>query len=112
GKGGANPVKDKAELAEALREAVANATEFCASHGVMLADIEALPLAGMERLDAVANAINALIAPDAVRRDFFAHERFVATLFRAVKPDPVALESAERVAGISALAAAIRAKMN
>ena len=37
GKGGANPVKDKAQLVAALREAVAAATAFCASHGVDLA---------------------------------------------------------------------------
>ncbi len=33
GKGGANPVKDKAELVAALREAVEEATAFCARHG-------------------------------------------------------------------------------
>ena len=50
GKGGANPVKDKAQLVAALREAVEAATAFCAGHGVDLAAIEALPLGGLERL--------------------------------------------------------------
>ena len=46
-----------------------------------------------------------------LRRDFFGHERLVATLYRAVKPDPAALEFAERVAGILALAAAVRTRL-
>ncbi len=112
GKGGANPLKDKAQLAVALREAVAAATAFCAAHGVDLVAMEQLPLGGMERLQAVAHAINALISPESIRREFFGHERLVATLYRALKPDPVALECAQRVAAISTLAAAIKAKLN
>jgi type I restriction enzyme R subunit len=112
GKGGANPVRDKAQLVAALRDAVAAATSFCAEHGVNLPAMEALPMAGMERLAAVANAINALIAPDGVRREFYGHEALVGTLYRAVKPDPAALEFAVRVAGIATLAAAIRAMLS
>lgn len=112
GKGGANPVKDKAQLVAALREAIAAATEFCAGHGVNLPGIEALPLNGMEKLNALENAINALIGPDAVRREFFGHEKLVSTLYRAVKPDPAAIEFSTRIAGIVTLAGAIRAKLN
>ncbi len=112
GKGGTNPVKDKAQLVAALREAVAAATAFCAGHGVDLAAIEALPLGGLDRLAAVEDAINALISPEPLRRDFLGHEQMVGTLYRAVKPDPAALEFAQRVAGIATLAAAIRAKLN
>ena len=95
----------------ALREAVEEATAFCAGRGVDLAALEALPAGGLERLEAVENAIEALIAPETLRRDFFGHERLVATLYRAVKPDPAALEFAERVAGILALAAAVRTRL-
>ena len=56
--------------------------------------------------------MNALISPDPLRRDFFGHERLVSTLYRAVKPDPAALEFASRVACLATLAAAIRAKLN
>jgi type I restriction enzyme R subunit len=41
-----------------------------------------------------------------------AHERHVATLWRAVKPDPAALEFAGRAALLGALADGIRAKLN
>ena len=40
-------------------------------HGVDLAAMEALPLGGMERLAAIESAINALIGPDTLRREFF-----------------------------------------
>jgi type I restriction enzyme R subunit len=112
GKGGSNPVKDKAQLVSVLREAIAAATAFCASHGVDLAAMELLPLGGMERLSAIENAINALIGPDSLRREFFAHEKFVGMLYRAVKPDQAAIEFSVRVAGIATLAGAIRAKLS
>ena len=111
GQGGANPVKDKAELVASLREAVAAATAFCAAHGVDLAAMEALPLGGMERLAAVEDAVNALIAPDALRREFLGHDKLVDTLYRAVKPDPAAIAFVERVAGIATLAEVIRTRL-
>jgi type I restriction enzyme, R subunit len=112
GKGGKNPIKDKKELAVQLRATVEAATTFCKNHGVDLTAIEAIPQTSMERLCAVQNAIEALIAPEPVRLDFFGHERLVSTLYRAVKPDPSALESTERVAGIMELGGAIRARLN
>ena len=111
-RGGANPVKDKAQLVAALGEAIAAATAFCAAQGVDLAAMEALPQGGMERLAAIEDAINALIGPDAIRREFLGHEKLVGTLYRAVKPDPAAVEFSARVGGIATLAAAIRAKLD
>jgi type I restriction enzyme R subunit len=111
GKGGKNPVKDKQKLVEELRKAVADATAYCARHQVVLADIEKLTV-GMERLQGIEDAVNALISPDPVRRDFFGHERLVVTLHSAVKPDPSALEFAGRVACITTIGDAIRAKLN
>lgn len=112
GKDGNNPVKDKQQLVAELRQAVVDATTFCARHEVMLGEIEALGAGSLERLQHMEDAINALISPDSLRRDFQAHERLVSTLYRAVKPDPVALEFANRVACMATLAAAIRAKLN
>ena len=112
GKDGKSPVKDKQQLVEELRKAVVDATAFCAAHKVMLAEIEATPAGSMERLSRIQDGMNALISPDPLRRDFFAHERLVSTLYRAVKPDPSALEFASRVACLTTLAEAIRAKLN
>ena len=66
----------------------------------------------MERLQRIDDAVNALISPDPLRREFFGHERLVSTLYGAVKPDPAALEFAGRVACIAAIADAIRTKLN
>jgi type I restriction enzyme R subunit len=112
GKDGTSPVKDKDQLVAELRRCVVDATAFCAKHGVMLTDIEQLNVGGLERLQAIADALNALISPDPLRRDYFGHERLVSTLYKAVKPDPVALEFASRVACLATIAEAIRAKLN
>jgi type I restriction enzyme R subunit len=114
GKGGgsANPVRDKAELAQALVRAIEGATAYCASHGLDLAAIEALPVGDFQRLNKIDDGVDALISPDAVRRDFFGHERLVGTLYRAVKPDLAALAHAGRVACLATLADAIRTKLN
>ena len=112
GTGGDTPVVDKKELVAALQDAVTAATEFCLSHGVDLAAMEAIPRNDMALLYALEDGINALISPDALRREFLGHEKYVGMLYSAVKPDPAAIQFSSRVAGISALAAAIRARLN
>ena len=112
GKGGKTPVRDKQQLVEELRKAVVEATAFCAGHGVMLAEIEQLAAGSLERLQRIEDAMNALISPDPLRREFFGHERLVATLYSAVKPDPAALEFAGRVTCVMTLGAAIRATLS
>jgi len=112
GKGGTNPVKDKAQLVAGLREAVAAATAFCASHGVDLAAMEVLPAGSLDRLAALEQAIEALISPEKLRREFFGHEKLVATLYSAIKPDKAALEFFTRVRSITALGMSIRAKLS
>ena len=111
GKDGKNPVRDKQKLVEELRKAMTDATAYCGQQQVVLAEIGKIG-AGMDRLQAIEDAVNALISPDAVRRDFFGHERLVATLYRAIKPDPAALEFAGRVACICTIGDAIRAKLS
>jgi type I restriction enzyme R subunit len=112
GRGGHQPVKDKQKLVDDLRQALAEASTFCGDHGVKLAAIEALPAIGMERLAAIGDAVNALIGPDDVRRDFFAHDRVVRTLYAAIKPDPAALDFSARVACIAMIADEVRAQLN
>ncbi len=112
GRGGANPVKAKEELVKALRKSVEDAAAFCAKRGVSLAGIESLNVASFDRLQLVSDAVDALISPDPLRREFFAHERLVTTLYKAVKPDPAAMEFSGRVACLSSIAEAIREKLN
>ena len=112
GKGGKTPVRDKKELVEELRKAMNAATAFCQSKGVILSAIELLPVPSMERLERINDAVDAMISPDSLRREFLGHQRLVNTLYNAVKPDPAALEFAGRVSCLSTIADAIRAKLN
>jgi type I restriction enzyme R subunit len=63
-------------------------------------------------LNHIDDAVNTLISPDPLRREFLGHERLVGTLYNAVKPDPAALDFAGRVGCLAAIADAIRAKLN
>ncbi|HMP84059.1 MAG TPA: HsdR family type I site-specific deoxyribonuclease, partial [Verrucomicrobiota bacterium] len=112
GKDGKNPVKDKAKLVADLRKAIDAATTFCATRQVILPAIEQLTAGSLERLQRIDDAVNALISPDPLRREFFGHERIVTTLYGGVKPAPAALEFSGRVACLTAIADAIRAKLN
>ena len=112
GKDGKAPVREKQQLVVELRNALAEATAFCAAKGVDLDKIEQAPLGTLDRLKLINKAVNALISPDPLRRDFYAHERLATTLFRAIKPDKAALEFTSRVACLSAIADAIRTILN
>jgi type I restriction enzyme R subunit len=75
---------------------------------VTLADIEKIAAGSLERLTKIAEAVECLISPDLIRKGFLAQERWVRTLFQAVKPDPSVLEFASRVACLTTLAESIR----
>ncbi len=106
GKGGATPVRDKAELLGELRKALQEAREFCATQGVVLADAE--NASRLDRVRLIGEAVENLISPDPLRKQFLAHERLVRTLFQAVKPDPTVLEFASSVYCLGIIADEIR----
>jgi type I restriction enzyme R subunit len=108
GRGGEMPVRDKKALVEELRRAITDATSYCAAHGVDLARIENASSENFERAQAVEDAANRLLAPEAVKRDFLSRARLVDALYGAVKPDPVAVEFAARCGALRALADYIR----
>jgi type I restriction enzyme R subunit len=112
GSGGATPVRDKRELVEDLRRAVDAALVFCLGHGVDIQAIAGLPTGDLSRLTALADAVDRLIAPDPVRKDFLAHERLVHALYQAVKPDPAVAEFAARVACLAVIGDEIRQRTN
>jgi type I restriction enzyme R subunit len=112
GKGGKNPVRDKQTLVDDLKRAIDEATVFCANKGVVLPAIEQLPAGDLKRLERLDDAVNALISPDPLRKEFVAHQRIVRTLYDAVKPDPAAIQFAPRVSCLNAIADAIQAKIN
>jgi type I restriction enzyme R subunit len=112
GSGGGRPVKEKKQLVQDLRNTLQAATAFCLKNAVNLSNIESAVSGSLQRLQMIDDAVNALISPDNLRREFFGHERIVVTLYNAVKPDPVAVEFTGRVACLSSIADAIRTKLN
>lgn len=111
GKSGERPIRDKQKLVESLRQAIADVTAFCQAHGVSLADIENIAAGSLDRLTKIAEAVEALISPDPLRKDFLVQERWVRTLFQAVKPDPSVLEFTSRVACLTTIAESIRERI-
>ncbi len=108
GQSGAHPVRDKQQLVETLRQAMTEAVAFCRQHGVSLEEVERTTVGSLERLTKIVDAVECLISPDPLRKDFLAQERWVRTLFQSVKPDPSVLEFASRVACLTTIAETIR----
>ena len=109
--GGAKPTQDKSVLVDQLRQVLNDALRFCAEHQVDIAAIHALT-DGMQRIRAIEDAVEALIAPEVVLKRFQEQQRLVQLLHAAIKPDPAALEFAPTVAALSTIAAEIRLKLN
>jgi type I restriction enzyme R subunit len=96
GGGGSKPTQDKSVLVDQLRQVLADAIRFCADHQVHIAAIDATTN-GMQRLQAIEDAVEALIAPEQLRQRFQEHQRLVQILQAAIKPDPAAQEFAGSV---------------
>jgi type I restriction enzyme R subunit len=109
-KGGKSPVHDKTKLVEELKEALAEASKFCAIHGVDLALFQ--KAVQLERLNLLRDAVEALIAPDATRKTFLAHEKLVEALYKAMKPDKRAAQFLNQVSALATIAEEIRSKTN
>lgn len=106
GKGGATPVRDKAELVNELAKAVDGAVAFCAERNVNITAIDGAK--GLDKVGLIGDAVDALISPDPLRKQFLAHERLVRTLFQAIKPDPAVLEFYSRIHCLTTIADEIR----
>ncbi len=108
GRGGEQPIRDKQKLVESLRQAIIEPESFCLAHGVNLGEIEQTPAGSLDRLTKIVEAVERLISPDPLRKDFLGQESWVRTLFQAVKPDPSVLEFMPRVACLTTIAESIR----
>ena len=110
GGGGSKPTQDKAVLVAQLRQVLDEAIRFCAEHQVDIAAIHVIT-DGMQRLQAIEDAVEALIAPEVVLKRFQEQQRLVQILHAAIKPDPAAQEFAGTVGVLNTIAASIREKL-
>jgi len=94
--GGSKPTQDKAVLVGQLRQVLSEAVRFCAEQQVDLAAIHA-QTDGMQRLQLIKDAVEALIAPESLRQKFLEQQRLLQLLHAAIKPDPSAQEFAPSV---------------
>ncbi len=109
--GGSKPIQDKSVLVGQLRQRLTDALGFCAEHGVDIAAIHA-QTGGMQRLQLINDAVEALIAPEDRRKRFQEQQRLVQLLQAAIKPDPAAQEFAASVGALNTIAASIRETLN
>jgi len=107
GQGGGEemPVRDKQALAEELEEI----HRFCAEQTVNLAKIEQTSTANFVRIGAIGAAADKLMHPDQVKRAFLGQAALVNSLYKAVKPHPIASQFAGRCNCIAAIAEQIKA---
>jgi type I restriction enzyme R subunit len=87
---GERPVKDKGALVAQLRDAVEAASGFCAERGIELSKIEAAQ--GFERVALLDDAVDAILTNDEAKRTYSSMADRVGLLYRAILPDPDAVE--------------------
>lgn len=103
---GEHPIKDMEALVEALQEALAEADSFCAQVPADVSGI--LAVEKFQRAQKIADAMEALIAPDERRRGFLRHADTVTRGYKALLPDDRAAPFLKHVASYQVVADAIR----
>jgi type I restriction enzyme, R subunit len=104
--GGETPIKDKAELLEYPKQAIAEARSFCVERGVYLEKIQSST--GFQRVKLLDDAVEAIVVNDQSKRRYFLQASNVAKLYRAILPDPSAGEYLGTCTLISVIAEKIR----
>jgi len=100
------PVRDKAFLVEKLREKIHETEVFCALLEAHLNTIQGA--SGFELIRQLDDAVEAILANEESKRSFLALSGLVERLFRAILPDPAAVEFGPRRKLIVVIAEKIR----
>lgn len=106
---GDGPIQDKAALVQALEDALDPARSFADGHGVRVDAVMAVR--DLERLKLISQAVEALVGPDEVRREFLRLTANVTKAYKALLPDERAVPFLKPVAVLHTLAEAVRAKL-
>ncbi|MYI28818.1 MAG: DUF3387 domain-containing protein, partial [Acidimicrobiales bacterium] len=100
-----SPIRPKDELIAELQAALSDIVDFCDSHDVDLHDLDSAQ--GFEFIALQKAAVEALLVDEQTRRQYVALARRVRSTFKALLPDPEAIEVTHRVAVIRSIASKI-----
>ncbi|EAZ89186.1 type I restriction endonuclease subunit R, partial [Crocosphaera chwakensis] len=109
-KEGDTPVNPKTILVEELREAIAEATNFCQQKGIDLHKLDTTQDA-FERAKVWDEALEAVLVSEEVKKPFFALSANVARLYKAILPDTTANEFSKTQMLLEKLAIKIRQEL-
>ena len=87
---GRNPIRDKSELVEELKKAIAEIKKFCANLDVDLVQIDAGGTEPLERIGWIDDAVNKILVNDETKRDYLQRAGQISRLYKAILPDPAA----------------------
>ena len=107
GDAGDKPVQDKAALVVALQQVLAETNRLCRQQGTDLAAIQAAE--GFARIRLLDDAVEALVAPEAIKRQYLDLANNVQRLYKAVLPDPAVGELAAQVKPVQVIVDKMRA---
>ena len=87
---GRNPIRDKSELVEELRRAIAEIQEFCMNIDVDLPQIDAAETESLERIGRIMEAVDKILVNDETKGDYLQRATQISRLYKAILPDPMA----------------------
>ena len=87
---GRNPIRDKSELVEELRRAIAEIQEFCMNLDVDLPQIDAAGTESLERIGRITEAVDKILVNDETKGDYLQRATQISRLYKAILPDSVA----------------------
>ena len=105
---GRRPIRDKSELVDVLRRAIAEIKEFCANSGVDLTKIEAAETETFERARRINDAVDKLLVNDETKRDYLQRANDISKLYKAILPDRAVNEFKETCSLIKLIAEKIK----
>ena len=104
---GDKPVREKSALMAALQQVLAETSDLCRQQGADLAAIQEAE--GFARIRLIDDAVEALVAPEAIKRQFLDLANNVQRLYKAVLPDPTVGEFAAQVKPVQVIVDKMRA---
>ena len=104
---GDKPVREKSALMAALQQVLAETSDLCRQQGADLAAIQEAE--GFARIRLLDDAVEALVAPEAIKRQYLDLANNVQRLYKAVLPDPAVGELAAQVKPVQVIVDKMRA---